>query len=660
MAIVKMNKLSVIGMNQEKKSLLKDLMDLGVVEISGSADKLQDENWQKLVVKDGDEATAAEYDKLVSRAESALDILSRYGGVKKPLFNIRKTISQEDSVKLEAEGDRFREEAEELISLNDQLNEAFAQVNTDNNLIATLKPWSSYQLPLEEKKTSRLNLVLGVCPPTADIQKASEELEAEGLPCQLTELNRDKEQCYLSLWYFTDDQEKVMETVKGWGFTQAQLGDLTGTVTENIERLEAEVKELEADKETVTARIGEKASWLDDLQFYRDMNVVKRDESRVRSKLLKTESSFTFDGWVPEAASTAVGQLLDKYTCWYEFAEPGEDDDIPTRLSNNSFFEPAEFITKMYSLPSAREVDPTPIFTFFYILFFGIMFGDVGYGLILTIASLIVIRKMKSEKTPALQLFKILFYSGISSTIWGVLFGSFFGNLIGAVTGTFGSHQVNFNPLWLDPAQKAMFFLAFSCGLGVVHLFVGMGIKAYEEIKAGQKLQAVNDVFIWYLIVLGIVLWIFGGKISPSASVAGKWMTLIGFAGAIILPIFIEKGVGKALGLWNIYSGVTGNLSDILSYSRLLGLGLASTSIATVINFLATMGGKSVAGIIMFILIELLGHTMNFAINALGAFVHSCRLQFVEFFGKFYEGGGREFEPFKKDTKFVNIVEEGK
>ena len=137
-------------------------------------------------------------------------------------------------------------------------------------------------------------------------------------------------------------------------------------------------------------------------------------------------------------------------------------------------------------------------------------------------------------------------------------------------------------------------------------------------------------------------------------------MTLIGFAGAIILPIFIEKGVGKALGLWNIYSGVTGNLSDILSYSRLLGLGLASTSIATVINFLATMGGKSVAGIIMFILIELLGHTMNFAINALGAFVHSCRLQFVEFFGKFYEGGGREFEPFKKDTKFVNIVEEGK
>ncbi len=660
MAIVKMNKLSVIGMNEEKKSLLKDLMDLGVVEISSSTDKLQDEEWRKLVVRDGDETTAAQYDKEVSRTEAALDVLARYGEVKKPLFNVKKTISAEDSLKLASQGEKFRQEVDELISLNDQLNEAFSQENTDNNLIASLRPWTSYELPLEETHTDRIQLRLGVCPPTADVNAASEALEAEGLPCVLTELNRDKDQCYLSLWYFTEDQEKVFDVVKGCGFTLAQLGELTGTVSQNIERLEAEVADLAGRRDKLTADIKDRASWLEDLHFYHDINGIRRDEARIRSKLVKTESTFTFDGWVPVAANTAVSQLLEKYTCWFQFEEPAEDDDIPTQLSNKSFFEPAEFITRMYSLPNAREVDPTPIFTFFYILFFGIMFGDVGYGLILMVATGLVIKRSGMKEGAVLQLMKVLFYSGISSVIWGFLFGSFFGDLIGAVTETFGSHRINFSPLWLDPAQKAMFFLAFSCGLGVIHLFVGMGIKAYEEIKDGKILEAINDVFIWYLIVIGIILWIFGGRVGENASAIGKWMSIVGFVLAIVLPIFIEKGAGKGLGLWNIYSGVTGNLSDILSYSRLLGLGLASSSIATVINFLATMGGKGFAGIVMFILIELFGHTLNFAINALGAFVHSCRLQFVEFFGKFYEGGGREFEPFKKDTTFVNIVEEGK
>ena len=162
------------------------------------------------------------------------------------------------------------------------------------------------------------------------------------------------------------------------------------------------------------------------------------------------------------------------------------------------------------------------------------------------------------------------------------------------------------------------------------------------------------------MIVLGAVGTLFGKMVNPSVPKVGKVMLIAGLIMAIILPFFINKGIGKAIGLWNIYSGLTGNLSDILSYSRLLGLGLASTSIAQVFNFLASMGGKSVVGVIMFILIFTLGHTLNFAINALGAFVHSCRLQFVEFFGKFYEGGGREFTPFEKNTKYIKVVEEEK
>lgn len=187
-----------------------------------------------------------------------------------------------------------------------------------------------------------------------------------------------------------------------------------------------------------------------------------------------------------------------------------------------------------------------------------------------------------------------------------------------------------------------------------------MGIKAYEQIKAGKIMEAINDNFVWYMIVLGAILWLFGAQISDGAITAGKYMFLAGIAGAIIIPIFINKGAEKALGIWNIYGGVTGNLSDILSYSRLLGLGLASASIAQVVNFLATLGGHGIGAVILFVIVEVIGHTFNFAINALGAFVHSCRLQYVEFFGKFFEGGGTEFRPFEKNTKYIRIIEEGK
>lgn len=660
MAIVKMNKLSVIGMNEEKQDLLRDLMDLGVVEVSGVTDKLQDEEWKDLVVKDGDEEHVSEYDRQLTQIQSALSIIAQYGKIKKPLFAMRRTVSAEDNAKLRKKEDVFEKEEQEVLGLNDRLSEAFATENSCSTQIVSLTPWTAYGLPLEMTETERLKLRLGVVPPVTDVAAIGEDLAGADCASEVTELGRDNEQCYVSLWYFKEDEDKVMDVVKKYGYTGAGIADLKGTVSENIDRMTAKIAELAETKASLEAQIADKAAYKEDLEFYHDMIAVRRDESKVRGNLLTTEQSFTFDGWVPVAVKEKVEKVLSKYTCWHEFAEPTEDDDIPVVLNNNSFVTPMEFITKMYSLPNAREVDPTSIFTFFYIMFFGIMFADIGYGLILFFVTTFAIKKYHLNEGGASQLVKLLSYCGISSAIWGVLFGGCFGDLFSVIAKTFFGSDFAIKPLWLDPVKSSMTFLVFACGFGVVHLFVGMGIKAYEQIKKGKILDAINDNFLWYMIVAGVILWLFGGRISAGAPAIGKWMTIIGLAGAIVLPIFMNKGAGKAIGLWNIYSGVTGNLSDILSYSRLLGLGLASTSIATVINFLATLGGKGFVGILMFVLVEIIGHVFNFAINALGAFVHSCRLQYVEFFGRFFEGGGREFEPFRKDTKYVRIVEEEK
>lgn len=660
MAIVKMSKLSVIGMNAEKPALLKELMDLGVVEVSGSEGKLQEDAWKELVVKDGDEVSVSAYDKKLARAEAALAVLAEHAAEKAPMFRTRKQVTVVEYEEQQSHEDEYAKQVEEILTLSERLNTAFADGNAAEALSASLSPWLAYELPLEMTETERLKLSLGVMPPGTDVDSIAKDLAAEGCECTLEELGRDREQCYLSLWYFKEDEDRVLGIVKAKGYANAALGDLKGPVHENMARC-AETQAVAAEnREVLIAEIREKAEFRRTIEYYCDMMRIRRDEAQVRSRLLTTEETFCFDGWTPKAAAEKVEALLSRYTCWHELTEPEEEDDVPVRLRNSRFITPVEFITQMYALPSWKEIDPTSIFTMFYIVFFGIMFGDVGYGLILCLVSGIMLKRGGLYEGGAYKLMKVLFYSGISSIFWGVMFGSFFGDLIPVFAKTFLGKTVVINPLWLDPAKSPMVFLVFSCGLGVVHLFVGMGIKAYGQIRSGHFLDACKDVFSWYLIVLGLILWLFGTHVSAGAPGIGKIMALTGIAGALLLPLVTNKGAGKALGIWDIYSGVTGNLSDILSYSRLLGLGLASTSIAQVFNFLASMGGKSAVGIAMFIVIGLLGHGLNFAINALGAFVHSCRLQYVEFFGKFYEGGGREFEPFCKDTKYINVIEEGK
>jgi len=302
-------------------------------------------------------------------------------------------------------------------------------------------------------------------------------------------------------------------------------------------------------------------------------------------------------------------------------------------------------------------VDPTPIFSLFYLTFFGIMFADVGYGLILAAASFMMVRSGKLEGG-AYKFIKQLGYCGISSAIWGVVFGSFFGNLIPVASELFLGNAIQIEPLWIDPVENAMTMLAFSCIFGVVHLFVGLGVKAYKHIRDGRFAEAVNDSFLWYILIIGLGLLLAGDMLFAGAGTIGKWMSIGGAGGIVLLPVLIGKGVGKLVGLWNLY-GITGYVADILSYARLLALCLAGSVIALVFNTLAAMaGGTSVIGAFIFILVVVVAHVFNFLLSGLGAFVHSIRLQYVEFFGKFFEGKGEPFQPFMNNTKYVKIVKE--
>jgi V/A-type H+-transporting ATPase subunit I len=298
-------------------------------------------------------------------------------------------------------------------------------------------------------------------------------------------------------------------------------------------------------------------------------------------------------------------------------------------------------ITDLYSPPGKRDFDPNVLVSVFYFIFFGMMISDAGYGIVLTGLGFWALKALK-PKGMLKKLLGLIALGGISTTFWGVMFGGWFGDLLPA------------KPIWMNPLDDPMSLLIFSFILGIVQIFVGLGAAAYKNIKAGRVLDAVFDQGLWAVLLVGLIMFAF-----PQLGGTAKIISIAGAAGLVLTQGRNKKNIlGKLMsGVLSLYD-VTGYLSDVLSYSRILALGLATGVIAMVVNTMAKMLGFNIIGYLLMTVALIIGHTFNIAINALGAYVHSSRLQYVEFFSKFYEGGGRTFSPFVLKTKYINLLNE--
>lgn len=653
-----MSKLSVIGLETDKADLFDRLMDLGVTELRDQSQKLQEEDWTKITRRDGNEDEVSVLDGQIAEVGTILDMIGRYDNGKKPLFPERKVISRMDYDRLLGDGSQARKDVEELNALYEEWNACKTQENVLTSARAALMPWVDYDLPLEYGGSESVRVLCGVIPAVSDVQELKNKVTEVSDATDVAVISRDQEQQYLSVMYMKADEEAVTDVFKSFGFTQTLFKNMAGTVSDNLTRLNEQLAQAGEKEKQVEARFTDAASLKEELQYYYDSLIMARDKAKASENLLRTKESFYLECWVISRSKDQVQKLLEEKGCWYEFTEPAKDEETPVLLENNSLVTPFETVTDLYSLPSSTEIDPTPIFSIFYFIFFGMMFADMGYGIILAVVCFAALKCIKLEGL-AYKLVKMLAFCGISTFIWGALFGGFFGNIITVISETFFGHAITIKPLWFDPLADPMKMLIFSCVIGGVHLLIGMGVNAYLLLRDGKVLDAIESVFVWYAFLIGVVLLLFGGSLFDGAAGIGKWLAIIGAVGIVGIPVFRGKGVGKLLGLWNLY-GCTGYLGDVLSYSRLLALGLASAVIAQVFNALGGMLGHGVVAVIGFIIIAVIGHVFNFAINALGTFVHASRLQYVEFFGKFYTGGGVPFKPFKKNTKYVNIVKEEK
>lgn len=640
MAIVKMKKLRVMAMAGQKEELLRQLLRLGCVEISEPDSKLADPAWAALLQRGTSHLVNKKSE--IADVDTALAAIKKYAQLKDGLFIKRRPISEKDFLDT-GTADQAKEAAQKI----GDLLRSLTQLQSDETRLQTrragLLPWKSLDMPLELEGSTYTRFRLGVCPGSTDIGQVKTELGASGAAAELYEISGDKQQKYLLLISLRADEEAALEVLRPHGFSVVTIPDTTGTAADNIARLDAQIAENEKQQSVAVDAIVKSAGARDALRLYADRLTAEAAEETNAERLMTDGTILFFEGWVPAEKLSKVEKLLTSMDCAWEASDPTEDEisQVPVLLKNNWLTRPLNMVTEMYSLPAYDNVDPNPLMAPFFILFYGIMMADMGYGLLMILASVLITRAYRPKGTAG-HLFALMGLCGVSTFIMGAITGGFFGDFLTQVVLLTTGKDFAL-PALFTPLDDTLMILVGAMCLGFVQIVTGMVISLVQKVKKGQVMDAVWEEITWFVVFAGIGLMVLG--VTNIVLYVGLVMVVAG-------PVITGKGLGKITGIFgSLYNHVTGYFGDILSYSRLMALMLAGSVIAQVFNTLGAIPGN----IVVFIIISMAGNALNFALNLLGCYVHDLRLQCLEYFGKFYEDGGKPFRPLAVNTKFVDI-----
>lgn len=647
-----MKKVELIALLTDSKKIIEFLQRRGVVEISSNDDEELDTTNVTAIV--------GEFEKFRSTVAEALEILNKYSPEKKPvteMFESRTEVNIDTLDNPDFRLERTLSIANEIVRSNQEISEIEKNISQIDVKCDILKQWKNLDIPMNFKGTSMTSAFIGTVP--FSITEDFINLFPNGSYMEI--ISQSKEQTNLFIVCVNDVIDEIRDLLRQNSFNSISEPE-NNTPSEVIERCRNERLSYENHRLELQKHIKDLSEHRKKLEISADYLQMRKDKYNAFSSLGFTEKTFVLNGYIPEKYVNSLREELEKkFTVYVDFTEPPEDEEVPVLLENSKFSAPVEGITKMYSMPSKSDVDPTPVMSFFYYLFFGMMLSDAGYGLLMLIGTTIILKKFKLDNTmkKTMTMFR---NCGVSTLIWGALFGSWFGDIVQVVGREYFGKEIGSIALWFQPLDDPIKLLLYSFALGILHLFLGVGVSFKMSWDDGRKLDAILDTVPVYLTILGVAP-LAASILTDVPSILKTIGTYLLIAGVVLIVLTSGRSsksiFGKFFGgLYALYNTATGYLSDILSYSRLLALGLATGSIASVINLIGTMPENMIVKTILLVVVFIVGHTANLAINLLGAYVHTDRLQFVELFGKFYTGGGREFNPFAINTKYITFKEE--
>lgn len=631
MSIAKMKKVTIIGTKDKEEEILREIMKKGFLQIEDMSPLVDEEEYKGIFNKEEKNDEIAKINQRLIEIEKAISSVKKYNKIKKSMFE-----GKEKYVELsEKEAESLFCDAKKINEISQTIEKNNEEIQNLENLKQELEPWKGFSILDNLKNINYIKVILG----TIDLKYKKEQiqmvLDKEKLDYSITIVNKDKNKMYVAFVTKNENLAQLKRNLKQFNFAEKEIKIQNETIEQDIEKLIVKITLLKKEIEKISIEI--KPEKLKVFENLYDYYLSQKDLKLIQRRVVTTQNTFYLEGWMPEGC---VLKNNNEYII--KVRDEQENEDVPIFVQNNNIVQPFQSITNMYSVPNKKELDPNPVMAFFYILFFGLMLSDAGYGLLLTLGCFFVIKKKKYAKGEG-NLIKLLAYSGISATIWGLFFGSFFGNLL---------------PLKavIDPLTDVMPLMGLSLLLGIIHIYMGMFMKAVMLIKDKKIFDAICDILFWYLLLTGVFLLvvpIVAGDIGIWSQI-GKYLAIAGLIGVLLTGGRKEKNIIKKFtkGLSSLY-GITSYFSDVLSYSRLMALCLSTGVIAQVVNLLGAMVGPIPA-----VIVGIIGHGFNLANSALGSYVHTSRLQYVEFFGKFYEGGGKEFKPFKYNNKYTSIKEE--
>ena len=658
-----MKRLTLAVIRSQKEALLKELIRHGCLEVA-EIDGLVKESEIASLVKSED-SDLMKYRQAYSSLQHGIDLLNRYVPKKSPLLSSQPEISSEEF--LDETGMWGAVQFARQIEENDgRIKRISAEESRQRSVIESLKPWADLTMPLNTDGTDYAAVLLGMIPARISLEEVAGAVEKVTDEAQLYSVSDDKSQHYVMLIVLREKASAVQEVLRDFGFTPATVTGMDGSARECIGKAEVALKDLASEKQRLTKAIEAEDVRRDEMKLAADRMGARISMAEAEEKLFGTESVVLLEGWMPAEREEELSRVFEDYTCAYETRDPKEEEypDVPVKLKNNRVTDGLNMVTNMYSLPAYGTVDPNPLMAPFFIVFFGLMFADIGYGILMILAALFALAKIKPQEG-SLSFCRLLLWGGIATTIAGFMTGSLFSDAPKQIYDVICASK-GIEPTWqglprlFSPTEDSILVLVGSLILGWLHLNTGMVVSFVQKWKHGNKADAIwEEGSLWVLLIgaeifalkkLNVLPWI-PNVVAMAALIIGVVMLLFG-AGRN------AKGFGKVTAAFGcIYNTATGWFGDILSYSRIMALMLAGGVVGQVFNTVAIMpaknGGINAVTVIAFVVIFLLGHAMNFGLNLLGCYVHDLRLQCLEFFGKFYQDGGKPFKPLKLSGKYV-------
>lgn len=659
--ILKMKKLYLMAVRSKKDALLRELVQHGCVEFSEIEDEVAASEFADVLHREDSKLMT-----LKTRQASlthAIALLDRYAPAKTKLLSSPAEVAP--AVLLDDAGlNAALKLAGAIEGADDRIKRISAEESRQRVLAESLQPWLDLDIPLGMEGTQRTNILLGSFTLKTDLDAVSAALAEVCEEAELFRVHEDKTSRYAAVVCIREGLGEVQEVLRRFGFTPAAFSGMQNTARQTLAEVKRALDDLAAEKSACEASIVGESVRRDELKLACDRVSTGIAVAESEGRLYGTDSVVMMQGWMPAEREGELSRVFDRYDCAWECRDPKEDEypSVPVSLKNNRFTNALNMVTNMYSLPAYGSVDPNPLMAPFFIIFYGLMMADMGYGLLMIIAAAVALVKIK-PRGGSLSFCQLLLYGGISTFIMGALTGGLFGDAPYQLVHMFNPASTwEGLPYLFNPVNNSSLVLYGAMVLGVIHLNTGMAVSFYLKAKRGNLMDGLfEEAPLWVILVGGVMMGLKLLGVTDALFAAGRVVLIVGAAALLFGAGRHAKGFGKlTAALSCVYNTLTGWFGDILSYSRIMALMLAGSVVAQVFNNIAAMpsaNGVSVISIIAFIVIFLIGHALNFALNLLGCFVHDLRLQCLEFFGKFYEDGGKPFDPLRIKSKYVRARE---